>query len=231
MASRVVLITAALTDVGRASALAFAEEGVRIVVAGKCDAAGQQLVAEIRRLGSKAEFIRADVRHRDQVRELIAKTVARFGSLDVAVNIASTENEPGPVIEQSAESYASTFDSNVLSTLLNMAYQLDVMLPDSHGSIVNVSSILGQIAAGALVYTISRHAVLGLAESATMEPGVRMNAIDPGPIVPLMYTKFTGVAERQRCLVSTAPLFISGRPEEIARLIVFLAFGLDIFRH
>jgi NAD(P)-dependent dehydrogenase (short-subunit alcohol dehydrogenase family) len=170
------------------------------------------------------------MRHEDEVRELIAKTVARFGSLDVAVNIACTENEPGPVMEQSAESYASTFDSNVLGTLLSMTYQLDVMLPDSHGSIVNVSSILGQIAAGASVYTISRHAVVGLIDPATLGPGVPLNAIDPGPIVPCMYTKFTGVDERQRGLVSTAPLFISGRPEEIARLIVFLAFGLDIFR-
>src|SRR5277367_2621441 len=111
MASRVVLITAALTDVGRASALAFAEEGLQIVAAGECDAAGQQLVAEVRALGAEAEFVRADMRHEDEVRELIAKTVARFGSLDVAVNIACTENEPGPVMEQSAESYASTFDS------------------------------------------------------------------------------------------------------------------------
>jgi NAD(P)-dependent dehydrogenase (short-subunit alcohol dehydrogenase family) len=223
MASRVVLITAALTDVGRASALAFAEEGVRIVVAGECDAAGQQMVAEIRRLGSKAEFIRADVRHRDEVRKLITSTVARFGSLDVAVNIASTENKPGPVMEQSAESYASTFDSNVLGTLLNMTYQLDVMLPENHGSIINVSSIHGQIAAGASVYTISRHAVVGLTEPATLAPGVRLNAIDPSPIVPHMYAKFTGVDERQRGLVSTAPLFLLGRPEEIGRMIVFLA--------
>jgi NAD(P)-dependent dehydrogenase (short-subunit alcohol dehydrogenase family) len=159
---------------------------------------------------------------RDEVRELIDKTVARFGSLDVAVNIAGSENKPGPVTEQSAESYASTVDTNVLGMLLGMIHQLDVMLPESHGSIINVSSIHGQIAAGTSVYTISRHAVVGLTESATLEPGVRMNAIDPGPIVPRMYTKFSGVDERQGGLVSTEPLFLLGRPEEIARMIVFL---------
>jgi NAD(P)-dependent dehydrogenase (short-subunit alcohol dehydrogenase family) len=224
MASRVVLITAALTDVGRASALAFAKEGARIVVSGGRDEAGQQLVAKIRALGSEAEFIRADVRHGDEVRELIDKTVARFGSLDVAVNIAGTKNEPGSVTEQSAEPerYASA-DNNVLGTLLSMIHQLEMMLLENHGSIINVASIQGQIAAGTSIYIIDRHAVVGLTASAPPEPGVRMNAIDPRPFVPRMYTKFTAVDERQRGLVSTAPLFLLGSPEEIARRIVFLA--------
>ena len=126
----VVLITGALTGIGRATALAFAKEGARIVIAGRRDEAGQNLVAEIRRLDAEAEYFNADVRHEDDVRILVDKTVARFGRLDVAINAAGTEGKPGPVTEQSAESYAATFDTNVLGTLLSMKHELRVMLPN-----------------------------------------------------------------------------------------------------
>jgi NAD(P)-dependent dehydrogenase (short-subunit alcohol dehydrogenase family) len=140
MNAPVVLITGALTGIGRATALAFAKEGARIVVAGRRDEAGQNLVAELRRLDAEAEYVKTDVRHEDDVRNLVDKTVARFGRLDVAVNAAGTEGKPGPVTEQSAESYATTFDTNVLGTLLSMKHELRVMLPQGNGSIVNVSS-------------------------------------------------------------------------------------------
>ena len=91
MKDPVVLITGALTGIGRATALAFANEGGRIVVSGRRDAEGQELVAELRKLGAEAEFLRADVRHEDDVRSVVDKTVARFGRLDVAVNTAGTE--------------------------------------------------------------------------------------------------------------------------------------------
>src|ERR1700688_3912398 len=119
MNTPVVLITGALTGIGRATALAFAKEGARIVIAGRRDEAGQNLVAELRRLDAEAEYVNADVRHEDDVRNLVDKTVACFGRLDVAVNAAGTEGKPGPVTEQSAESYATTFDTNVLGTLLS----------------------------------------------------------------------------------------------------------------
>src|ERR1700733_14369726 len=130
MSHRVVLITGALTGFGGATALAFAKDGARIVVAGRRDEAGQNLVAELRRLGAETEYVRADVRHEDDVRNLVDETVARFGHLDVAVNAAGTEGKPGPVTEQTAESYAATFDTNVLGTLLSMKHELRVMLPE-----------------------------------------------------------------------------------------------------
>ena len=114
MTASVVLITGALTGIGRATALAFAQEGAKIVVSGRRDEAGHALTQELRSLGAEAEFIRTDVRHEDEVRDLIDKTVARFGRLDVAVNNAGTEGKPGPVTEQTPESYAATFDTNVL---------------------------------------------------------------------------------------------------------------------
>src|SRR5258705_2665477 len=107
MTHRVVLIPGALRGIGRATALAFAKDGARIVVAGRRDEAGQNLVAELRRLDAEAEYVKADVRHEDDVRNLVDKTVARFGPLEVAVNAAGTEGKPGPVTEQTAESYAA----------------------------------------------------------------------------------------------------------------------------
>jgi len=104
----------------------------------------------LRAVGAEAEYIRADVRHEDDVRGLVDRTVKRFGRLDVAVNNAGTEGKPGPVTEQTAESYASTFDTNVLGTLLSMKHELRVMLPQGSGSIVNVSSTYGHTGAGRL---------------------------------------------------------------------------------
>src|ERR1700687_6165248 len=185
MTTPVVLITGALTGIGRATALAFAQEGARIVISGRHEEEGQKLVGELGKLGAEAEFVRSDVRHEEDVRTLVDKTVARFGRLDVAVNTAGTEGKPGPVTEQSTESYAATFDTNVLGTLLSMKHELRVMLAQGSGSIVNVSSAYGSIGAPeASVYVASKHAVEGLTRSAALEAaelGVRVNVVAPGP--------------------------------------------------
>jgi len=227
MNHRVVLITGALTGIGRATALAFAKEGARIVIAGRRDEAGEKLVTELRTFGAEAEYWRTDVRHEDDVCALVDKTVTRFGRLDAAVNNAGTEGKPGPVTEQTAESYAATFDTNVLGTLLSMKHELRVMMAQGHGSIVNVSSTYGHTgAAGASVYAASKHAIEGLTKSAALEAaesGVRVNAVAPGPIDTGMLTRFTGTDERKAGLVSTVPLKRLGKPEEIAQTIVFLS--------
>jgi NAD(P)-dependent dehydrogenase (short-subunit alcohol dehydrogenase family) len=227
MDTPVVLITGALTGIGRATALAFAQEGARIVVSGRRDDVGQKLAAELRGLGAQAEYWRSDVRHEQDVRELVDKTVARFGRLDIAVNNAGTEGKPGPVTEQTAESYAATFDTNVLGTLLSMKHELRVMQPQGHGSIVNVSSTYGRFgAAGASVYAASKHAIEGLSQSAALEAaefGVRVNVVAPGPIDTAMLSRFSGNDERKAGLVAGVPLKRMGRPEEIAQIIVFVA--------
>ena len=133
MDTQVVLITGALTGIGRATALAFAQEGSSVVVSGRRDDAGQALATELRALGAEAEFVRADVRHEDDVRNLVDKTVERFGRLVVAVNSAGTEGQPGPLTEQSAETYAATFDTNVLGTILSLKHEMRVMLAQGHG--------------------------------------------------------------------------------------------------
>src|SRR3984893_14402522 len=141
--SPVVLVTGALTGIGRATAVAFAKEGASIVASGRREAEGKALEAELRSLGAEAAFIRADVRHDDEVRNLLDQTVARFGRIDAAVNAAGTEGQPGPVVDQTAESYAATFDTNVLGTLLSMKHELRVMTAQKRGSIVNISSTYG----------------------------------------------------------------------------------------
>src|SRR2546426_2489107 len=202
MGTPVVLITGALTGIGRAAALAFAREGNQIVVAGRHETAGQELAAELRALGTDVEFLRADVRHEDEVRNLVDRTVARFGRLDVAVNNAGTEGQPGPVTQQTADTYTATFDTNVLGTLLSMKHELRVMQAQGSGSIVNISSTYGhEGAAGASVYAASKHAVEGMTKSAALEAarfGVRVNAVAPGPTETGMLNRFIGSTRRER---------------------------------
>src|SRR5476649_1649223 len=132
----VVLITGALTGIGRAAAFAFARENARVVVSGRRVEEGRKLAAELNALGVEAEFLQADVRFEDDVRKLVDGTVARFGRLDVAVNAAGSEGESAPVTEQTPERYAAVFDTNVLGTLLAMKHELRVMTGQGSGSVV-----------------------------------------------------------------------------------------------
>jgi NAD(P)-dependent dehydrogenase (short-subunit alcohol dehydrogenase family) len=227
MNTPVVLITGALTGIGRATALAFAKGGDSVVISGRNEDAGRALVDELRNLGAEAEFVQADVRHEDDVQNLVDQTVKRFGRLDVAVNNAGTEGRPGPVTEQTAETYAATFDTNVLGTMLSMKHELRVMQPQGGGSIINLSSTMGQRGApGASVYTASKHAVEGLTKAAALEGavfGVRVNAVAPGPIDTELLNRFTGNADRKADLVAGVPLKRAGKPDEIAQAIAYLA--------
>jgi NAD(P)-dependent dehydrogenase (short-subunit alcohol dehydrogenase family) len=227
MSSPVVLITGALTGIGRAAAVTFAEEGARVVLSGRRDKEGQELAAELQALGAEAIFVRTDVRNDDDVRKLVDQTITRFGRLDIAVNNAGTEGSPGPVTEQTAESYAATFNTNVLGTLLSMKHELRAMLPQGSGSIVNISSAYGSVgAAGASVYVASKHAVEGLTKSAALEvagSGVRVNVVAPGTTDTGMLTRFTNTDENKAALVSTVPFKRLATPEEIAHVIAFVA--------
>lgn len=210
-----VLITGGLTGIGRATASAFAGQGADVVVAGRHEAD----------LPAGAVFMHADVRQEDDVRQLVDDTVTRFGSLDIAVNNAGTEGIPGGIVEQSADTYAQIFDTNVLGTLLSMKHELRVMLGQLHGSIVNVSSVLGhQGAAGTSVYVASKHAVDGLTRSGALEAagsGVRVNAVAPGPVGTPMLQRYEASGPRTD-LKETVPLGRVGTPEEIAKAVLFL---------
>jgi NAD(P)-dependent dehydrogenase (short-subunit alcohol dehydrogenase family) len=224
----VVLITGALTGIGRATALAFAREGASVAVSGRRDEAGHALATELRALGVQAEYLRADVRVEADVRSLVEQTVARFGRLDIAVNNAGTEGQLGPLTEQSEDNYRATFETNVLGTLLALKHEMRVMLKQGSGAIVNLSSVAGQVGiAGASVYVASKHAVEGLTKSAALEgaaAGVRVNAVAPGPVQTEMLNRFTGGNEEAKSgFLASLPARRAGTPEEIAQTIVFLA--------
>jgi NAD(P)-dependent dehydrogenase (short-subunit alcohol dehydrogenase family) len=226
---QVVLITGALTGIGRATALAFAHLGAHLVVSGRRAPLGEELAALLRTAGSEATYLQADVRQETDVRHLVDWTVDRFGRLDVAVNNAGTEGITAPTTEQTPENYQATFDTNVLGTLLCLKHELRVMLPQRQGSIINISSTLGRRGGvGASVYSASKHAVEGLTQCAALEAapaGVRVNAVAPGPVDTEMFTRITGTAERKTAAVLNVPLKRLGRPEEIAQTILFLASG------
>jgi len=227
MSSPVVLITGALTGIGRAAALSFAKAGHRVVASGRRADAGQALVGELRSLGAEAEFVQADVRDEADIRRLVDGTVARFGRLDVAVNNAGTEGQVGPITVQTAESYAATFDTNVLGVILSMKHEVRVMKAQGRGSIINISSTYGhEGAAGAAIYVASKHAVEGLTKSVALEvakSGIRVNAVAPGPTDTGMLTRFTGTPENKAALVTTVPMGRLGLTEELANAIVFIA--------
>jgi len=163
-------------------------------------------VKELRSFGSEAEFINTDVRQENDVRALVDTTVARFGRLDVAVNNAGTEGQVGPITDQTADSYAATFDTNVLGVILSMKHEVRVMQKQGSGSIINISSTYGhEGAAGAAVYVGSKHAVEGITKSVALEiakSGIRVNGVAPGPTDTGMLTRFTHTPENKAALVT-----------------------------
>ena len=227
MTHSVVLVTGATSGIGYATALAFGREGARLVCSGRNATAGAALVAELRELGAEAEFVAADVSNEVQVRQLVERTVARFGRLDVAVNSAGTEGTPGSIVDQTVESYSATFNANVLGTFLCMKHELRVMLEQKQGVVVNLSSTMGSRGnAQNPMYVASKHAVEGLTKSAALEAGrsnVRVNAVAPGPIDTAMLDRATGGTEIIAAVVATIPAGRIGTPEEVADAIVFLA--------
>ena len=228
MNTSTVLITGALTGIGRATALAFAREGARVVVSGRHDDEGKKLANVLRQLGTEAEFVRTDVRHEEEVKNLVEKTVARFGRLDIAVNNAGTVGDPGSAADVTTEQYQAIFDTNVLGVLLCMKYEIRAMLQHGKGSIVNISSAYGKVGGPtAAVYVGSKHAVEGITKSAAIElagTGVRVNIVGPGPVETRMFNHFAQTKENKaNFLEAQIPNKRIGTPEEIANAIVFIA--------
>ena len=227
MPPQVVLITGALTGIGRAAAVAFARKGARVVVSGRHNDKGQALATELRALGAEAEFIRADVQKEDDVRALVEKTVAKFGRLDVAVNNAGVEGQLGPIQDATVENFKAVHETNVVGVFLSMKHELRAMAGQSSGSIVNIMSTYGhKAAAGATAYVSSKFAIEGLTKSVALEQGnsgIRVNAVAPGPTDTAMLDRFTGTAEVNDALVATVPLRRRGTTDELANAIVFIS--------
>jgi NAD(P)-dependent dehydrogenase (short-subunit alcohol dehydrogenase family) len=224
----VVMITGALTGIGRATAVTFAQAGATVVVSGRHEDTGHALAGELKELGAAAEFVHADVRSDDQLAALVEHTTARYGRLDVAVNNAGTDGDMTPVAGITTGQYAASFDTNVLGTLLSMKHELQVMQVQRSGSIINVSSIYGQKGfPGGSLYVASKHAIIGLTKSAALEAapyGVRVNAVGPGPVQTAMFDRVTGNnAQAKAAYLATVPQQRAAQPEEIAAAIAYIS--------
>ncbi|WP_089102832.1 SDR family NAD(P)-dependent oxidoreductase [Streptomyces hyaluromycini] len=226
MSDPVVLITGALTGIGRATALAYARQGANLVVSGRHEDVGEQFAGELAGLGAPAEFVRADVRFDADVKDLVDRAVARFGRIDIAFNNAGTEGTPGPVTEVTDEAYQATFDTNVKGTLLCLKHEFRVMREQGGGSIVNVSSTLGLMGyPGVTLYVGSKHAVVGITKAAALEGAahsIRVNAVAPGYTRTAMYERFTGDDTARNAVDSVLPMHRAGTPEEIAEAVQYL---------
>jgi NAD(P)-dependent dehydrogenase (short-subunit alcohol dehydrogenase family) len=229
MLKPVVLITGALSGIGRATAFAFAAEGSRVAVSGRHPDKGEALVAELMRKGaSEATFFRADVRKEAEVSALIDQVVARFGRLDIAVNNAGKE-ALGLIPDVTEQSYEEVFGTNVLGTLLSLKHEFRAMKAQSKGSIVNIGSVYGHkgFGGGGSVYAASKFAIEGITKCAALEgapAGIRVNAVAPGHIETAMFDRVIGGNDDVKTMVKgMIPLGRVGEPNEIGDAIVFIA--------
>ena len=227
--NKVALVTGGTSGIGSAAALAFAREGAKVVVSGRREKEGKEVVALIKKSGGEGMFIRTDVASEADVAALVAKTVAAYGQLDAAFNNAGIEGEVGKQThEQTVENYRSVMDINVLGVLLAMKHEVLAMSKNGGGAIVNNSSVAGLIGfPGVAVYVASKHAVIGLTKTAALEyaaKGIRVNAVSPGGIETPMFDRFTGGAETDahRQIAGMHPIGRTGRPEEIADAVLWL---------
>jgi NAD(P)-dependent dehydrogenase (short-subunit alcohol dehydrogenase family) len=230
MSLPVVMITGALTGIGRATTLAFAEQGARIVLCGLDPGAGKSFEKELRGKDVEADFFKCDVRVEEEIQGLVEHTVKRFGKLDIAINNAAVEGALGYVVDQTLENFDAVFSVNVRGLLLCMKHELRVMKQQGSGSIVNLSSVAGKLAMPAVsVYVASKHAVEGLTKAAAIEvaqEGIRVNAVAPGFIQTQMLDRwFYNDEEVKAKTVATVPMHRTGHPEEIAQTILWVASG------
>jgi NAD(P)-dependent dehydrogenase (short-subunit alcohol dehydrogenase family) len=227
---KVALVTGGTSGIGEAAARAFAGAGAKVVVAGRRESEGQAVVDAIEKAGGKALFVRADVSRESDVKALVDKTIATFGRLDVAFNNAGIEGQMGLTTDlQTEENFDTIFNINVKGVLLSLKHEALAMLRNGGGSIINTSSIAGQVGfAGSGVYVASKHAVNGLSKSAALEfarKGIRVNTVSPGTIQTDMITRIVGngESEAKKWWQNQHPIGRFGTVDEVAAAVVWLA--------
>ena len=221
---KVALVTGGTSGIGKTTALEFARAGAKVVLTGRREKEGAQVVAEIKKLGGDAGFVRADVAKDADVKRMVDFTVDKFGRLDVAFNNAGVEWK-GPLDQATEAEYRRVFDINVWGVLNSMRHEIPVMLKNGGGAIVNTSSVAGHIGlAQVSVYIASKHAVEGLTKSVALEfakQNIRVNAIAPGVIATEMFDRFAGDELRDQ-ITSIVPVGRVGASEEIAAAVLYL---------
>ncbi|MGZ3687207.1 MAG: SDR family oxidoreductase [Bdellovibrionota bacterium] len=224
---KVALVTGAASGIGRATALAFAQNGAAVVVADVLDVDGVKTAKMIEERGGRALFVKCDVSSESDVKNLMNKTIETFGRLDYAFNNAGIEGKPGNTVDCTSENWDRVININLKGVWLCMKYELPQMLKQKSGSIVNTSSIAGVIGFQSIpAYTASKHGVIGLTQTAALEyakTGIRINAVCPGVIQTPMIDRFTqGEAQARKMLVDGEPVGRVGQPEEVASAVVWL---------
>jgi NAD(P)-dependent dehydrogenase (short-subunit alcohol dehydrogenase family) len=224
--NKIVLVTGGTSGIGKTTAIAFADAGARVVLTGRREKEGLEVVAEIKKTGGTAAYIRTDVAKEADVVKAVDFVLSTHGRLDVAFNNAGVEIV-GPLDQVTEEQYRRTFDINVWGVLNAMKHEVAAMLKSGGGSIVNVSSIAGHIGlAQASIYVATKHAVEGLTKAIAVEfakQGIRVNAVAPGAIDTEMVDRFAGKeGDVRNWLISQHPVGRLGTAEEIAAAVLYL---------
>src|SRR6266853_4948895 len=224
LSNKVALVTGGTSGIGKATAIEFARAGAKVVLSGRREKEGADVVAEIQRLGGAAAFIRADIAKDGDVKAMIDFTVATYGRLDIAFNNAGVE-WTGPLDKATEAEYRRIFDINVWGVLNSMRHEIPVMLENGGGAIVNTSSVAGHVGlAQVSIYIASKHAVEGLTKAVALEfakQNIRVNSIAPGVIATEMLDRFAGEEMRAQ-LTSIVPVGRVGASEEIAAAVLYL---------
>lgn len=222
---KVALITGGTSGIGRATAMAFARAGAKVVVTGRREQEGVRTVDLARQAGGDAAYFKGDVSKESDAKNAVDFAVSKFGRLDWAFNNAGVESM-GPIAEATESEYRRVMDINVLGVLLSMKHQAPAMLKGGAGAIVNTSSVAGRIGMpGMGVYVATKHAVVGLTKVAAMEwakSGIRVNSVAPAAIETEMYDRFADNADKRSYMASMHPIGRVGKPEEVAEAVLFL---------
>jgi NAD(P)-dependent dehydrogenase (short-subunit alcohol dehydrogenase family) len=227
LAGKVALVTGASSGIGRATALEFARRGAKVVASARRSTAIESLVAQIRKEGLEATAVTADINVEQDVINLVAKTIATYGRIDIAFNNAGTEGEFTPFVEQSNTTYDTIFNANVRGVFWSMKHEAKAMLAQGSGTIINNASAGSYIGfENAALYIASKHAVLGLARTASIEwfkHGVRVNNIAPGLIDTPFQDRIWPSEQAKKDVGAASVAGRMGTPEEIAKAVAFLA--------
>lgn len=228
MHNKVAIVTGGSSGIGRATALALVREGVRVVIADVSESDGENVVKEIKRSGSEALFVKTDVSQSTDVHSLVDRTIEAYGRLDYAVNNSGVSGTSALTADYTELDWNRVIAVNLTGVWLCMKHEIQRMLENGGGAIVNVSSILGWVGfANACAYTSSKHGIIGLTKVAAMEyatKGIRVNAVCPAFIATPMLERagLTAGSEMYNAVVALHPIKRLGTPEEVAEMILWL---------
>ncbi|MBC8152821.1 MAG: 3-oxoacyl-ACP reductase FabG [Bacteroidetes bacterium] len=219
------LVTGAASGIGKAIALLYGQHGANVMVSDIDQVPGQQVMDQLKASGANARFFKADVSDPAQCQQLVQETVRVFGSLDIACNNAGIGGELNLTADYSLEGWQQIINVNLNSVFFCLKYELEVMLRQGSGVIVNMASILGQVGTPASPgYVTAKHGMVGLTQTAAIEyapKGIRINAVGPGYIDTPLLSQLSPEVRQQ--LVGLHPIGRLGRADEVAELVVWLS--------